>query len=84
MIRLRIVLYGMAREGNVVKTFGDYFIYYHGAWIRISRRMFWRIVRRYRLVDSRIVDDNTIEFILVKKTQGVKALKPPPSGFKLL
>ena len=81
MIRLRIVLYGIAREGNVIKTFGDYFIYYHGAWIRISRRMFWRIVRRYRLVDSRIVDDNTIEFLLVrKKPKGLGLNRPSPLG----
>lgn len=83
MIRLRLVLYGVAWEGNVIKTIGEAFVYYHGAWVRISRRMFRRIMRKYRIVDSRRVDDYTVEFWLVReKTQGVEAFKPPPSGLE--
>ena len=67
MIRLRLVLYGVVVEGNVIRTIGEFFIYYHGVWVRISRRMFWRIMRKYRIIDSRSVNDYTVEFWLVKK-----------------
>ena len=76
MIRLRLVLYGVVVEGNVIRTIDDSFVYYHGAWIRISRRTFRRILKKYRIVDSRIVDDNTLEVLLErKKTQGARPVE---------
>ena len=69
VIRLRLVLYGVVVEGNVVRTIDDAFVYYHGAWIRISRRVFRRILRRYRIVDSRIVDRGVVEFLLERKAK---------------
>lgn len=72
MIRLRLVLYGVVVEGNVVRTIDDAFVYYHGAWVRISRRVFRRILANYRIAGSRIVDGHTLEVLLERKTQGAR------------
>ena len=70
MIRLRLVLYGVVYVGNVVKTLDEAYIWRRGRWVRIrSRREFRRILARYRIVGSRIVDRGVVEFLLERKAK---------------
>ena len=80
MIRLRLVLYGIAYVGNIVKTLDEAYVWRRGRWVRISRKTLRRILARYRIVDSWRVRKGVVEFLLVEKTQGAKGEAPQPSG----